>query len=124
MKKLFFKIFPPDRFDSTSYFTMMCGLVVVLYSLISSCGPSKAELEAAVKKQLDETIGDTSGVIVSTDKSEVKISKVMQIMKPDGSGGGSIRFLTIDNHEYIQFYSDNGASMCHDENCSNEIHKK
>lgn len=106
-------------------------LLLFTITLFLGCGPSKAELDKAVADAVANKISDSSNVVVvSTDKSQIQVERISQVMKPDGKGGGSIRFLTIDGHEYIQWYtcsdgsSDIGVAMCHDENCDNEIHPK
>lgn len=101
--------------------------LLLFFPIFFGCGPTQKELDESVSKAIADVINKdstaiTSATIVSDDKSEVKINRIIQVMKPDGQGGGSIRFLIIDNHEYIQWYSDNGASMCHSSSCLNEIH--
>jgi hypothetical protein len=31
---------------------------------------------------------------------------------------------TIEEHEYVVYYTEYGITMCHSENCKNPIHKK
>ena len=106
-------------------------LFLFIITLLFGCGPSKEELDAAARKAVldaqDTTINITTE-IVSNDKARINVERNLQIIKLDGKGGGSIRFLTIDGHEYIQWYtcangsSDIGVAMCHNSDCSNEIH--
>lgn len=100
-------------------------LLLCVLGLFYGCGPTKSELDKAVADAVASKMTDSTNItIVMDDKaaSDIRISKVVQVMKPDGQGGGSIRFLAIDGHDYIQWYSDNGASMTHSESCTNEIH--
>lgn len=100
-------------------------LFLFLIVLFYGCGPTKAELDAATAKAVADAITKDSTVVFSNpDEKSITIHRVTQIMKPDGRGGGSLRFLTINGHDYIQWYGGDIASMCHDENCGNEIHPK
>ena len=97
-------------------------LFLFALGLFCGCGSSKAELDKAVAEAVASKITDSTNITVVVS-SDIKISKIEQIMKPDGQGAGSIRYLTIDGHDYIQWYNDGGiGSMCHNENCTNEIH--
>lgn len=99
-------------------------LFLFVLGLFYGCGPSKAELDRAVAEAVASKITDSTNITVVVS-DDIKISKIAQIMKPDGQGGGSIRFLSIDGHDYMQWYSDGGVgAMCHNENCTNETHIK
>ena len=57
-------------------------------------------------------------------KEKITVDKEIQIIRTDSSGGGTLRFININEHQYIMWHSDKGVSICHDENCINEHHKK
>jgi len=125
MKKLLlFILFPP--FILFTQMVIGISISAILFFGLSGCGPSKAEIE---KIAMEAVLNTQDSTIITNDKSQIKVDRILQIIKPDGKGGGTLRFITVDGHEYIQWYTAGdgssyiAVSMCHDANCSNEKHK-
>ena len=99
-------------------------LLSIVLLLLAGCGPSKRELEEreALKKVQSMQTEDSLVENFAGEPGSLLISPSTQLLKPDGGGAGTIRYVGLGGHTYIQWYSDNGAAMCHDENCGNEKH--